>query len=717
MKNKVIGVTVNKRLFSGRNGISKVVTIIPLSSTIDPKSIIEKLCDSISVPNANVQNPGLTTVYADRFKQNLTFMVPPLNFMAILDAAKVADFVLFALSATDEVNEFGELCIRSIESQGVSTVFPLIYGLGTFSNQKKQIDTRISLYSYFKHFFPDCEKIYCDNSSSDMLNLSRSLCQKYPKGINWRDERPYVLADTYYWEADDNSDSKGYLVVEGVIRGKGIDPNRLVHIPGFGDYGINKIIKQSPNLKEVSNNEIDNVFLPDELQDSLNQLEEVGDEEMEHDDYNGNDTYEFEQGVTIGGHKYFNDDNDGNKILRPRGLPKGMSSYQARWIIDDELISDSELTDEESRNTEDLMDEDFNFENGTKSLRFSDQVISEYEPSEIGDNQTEAFIDLTEEEEEKQLKEFRQLARDNLHFPDEIELHPSVSAKERMARYRGEKSLRTSVWNVDERDPRAPSEWPKLLRIKNFKGTRNRVLRESIQNARVEVGSCVKIYIKADQHLVQAFGQSPLILFGLLQYENKLGVVNFTIQQTEYAEPIASKECLIAQCGPRRLIIRPIFSQSGNTPNNVYKYQRFIYPGDTATATVIAPLMFGNFPTVFFKQNEQKLHLVGTGSVLNADHSRVLAKRSVLTGHPFKIHKRVVTIRYMFFSREDILWFKAVPLFTRMGNSGVIKEPLGTHGYFKATFDRKMNPQDTIAMALYKRIWPKVSTLWNGNEY
>ena len=40
-------------------------------------------------------------------------------------------------------------------------------------------------------------------------------------------------------------------------------------------------------------------------------------------------------------------------------------------------------------------------------------------------------------------------------------------------------------------------------------------------------------------------------------------------------------------------------------------------------------------------------------------------KRVVLTGHPIKIHKRVVTIRYMFFNREDINYFKAVSLFTK----------------------------------------------------
>jgi pre-rRNA-processing protein TSR1 len=31
-----------------------------------------------------------------------------------------------------------------------------------------------------------------------------------------------------------------------------------------------------------------------------------------------------------------------------------------------------------------------------------------------------------------------------------------------------------------------------------------------------------------------------------------------------------------------------------------------------------------------------------------------------------------------------------------------------TLGYFKATFDGKIDKQDTVGMSLYKRIWPKL---------
>lgn len=714
--NKILETEQSKKLFEGRNGAPKIVSIVPLSPDCDPRSIVGQINASVGVEMdpSEIPGAGVLNVSINRFKQKLTYIIPPRNFVAILDAAKVADIVVFVLSANEEVDEFGELCIRSIESQGVSTAVPVIHGLTAVDGVKKQAGIRGSLLSFFSHFFPTTDKIYSPDVSSEALNVGRLLCQKFPHGVNWRDSRFYMLADDAHYDND-----KQMLSVEGVVRGKGLNTDRLVHIPGFGDFQIDRAVSVADKKDGEMDDDNNVLAVPTENQDSLDELAPEADEAMDEMEDEDEDDYQSKAGIRVDGHHYFREDNqiqyldseeEQEEAPRKRKLPKGMSEYQATWIVDDEDLVDSDADEEEEQSDDEaMMDDDQDEEENGKRVAFS-EAGTEYEPSEM-------FQDLSAEEESRQLQEFRERAREDLEFPDEIELNPNESAKERLKRYRGAKNLRSADWDVNEKDPRAPEEWPRLTRVLNYAATRNRVLKQQATEYQVEAGTRVRLFIRAPEYIASAFSPvRPLVLYGLLEHEHKLGYLNTTIiPHSEYEEPIAAKDNLIMMCGPRRLMVRPVFSQAGsNSPNNVYKYERFLQPGRSSTASMIAPLMFGSVPILYFKQNQDRLDLVATGSVMDANHNRILVRRAVLTGHPLKIHKKLVTIRYMFFNPEDVNWFKAVPLFTKHGRSGYIKESLGTHGYFKATFDGRITSQDTVAMALYKRVWPRASVQWTG---
>ncbi|CAN6667649.1 ribosome biogenesis protein Tsr1p [Trichomonascus vanleenenianus] len=734
--NKNVNVNLHRKLFEGRHGAPKIVAVIGLSPDVNPSEVVVQLNQSVeAVASGPVPASGMVDVTIERFKQKMKYIIPSRNFIEILDAARVADFVIFVLSPVTEVDSFGELCIRSIESQGVSNCIPVVNGLNAqVEGAKQQAGVRTSLLSFFSHFFPTTEKIYAPEVDSEALILSRILSQKFPQGVNWRDSRPYLLADDVSFDANTQT-----LAVEGTLRGQGLNADRLVHIPEYGDFQIDRVEAIGTFKFGASAMETENEVLavPSDKQESLDELLPVNgnDLDMEEDE---EDDDEERAGVRIDGHQYINhrplfgadDEEEDDEDSKPkRRLPKGMSEYHASWIMDDEELfqsGDEEASEDEEEETRagDMdMDEDVEsnggvgFEDAPSGKRVT---FSEYAPTEGGgDTGTEMHVELEDDEEARQLQEYRSRAKDDLDFPDEIEVHPNESAKERLTRYRGVKNIRTCEWDVDERDSRAPLEWKRMARVYNFRATKNRVLKEAIAEAQVQPGTKVRLHLRAPEYILKSYNPArPFVVFGLLHHEHQLSTMNLTINpSSEYdldKMPVASKSNLIVQCGPRRMVIRPLFSQAGaNSANNVYKYERFLQPGRQSTATILAPLTFGNVPVIYFKDNGSPLpDLVGTGSVQEANFNRILVKRIVLTGHPFKIHKRLVTIRYMFFNREDIMWFKENPLFTKHGRSGFIKESLGTHGYFKATFDGRITSQDTVAMSLYKRVWPRMSTNW-----
>jgi pre-rRNA-processing protein TSR1 len=196
---------------------------------------------------------------------------------------------------------------------------------------------------------------------------------------------------------------------------------------------------------------------------------------------------------------------------------------------------------------------------------------------------------------------------------------------------------------------------------------------------------------------------------------------------------------LILSVGPRRIEVNPIFSQhlrgGAKATNNVHKFERFLAEGVASVGTIYGPLTFGKLPIMLLKETSDKQGelfssilielsylvelapvLVATGTLLPPSTTRIIAKRILLTGNPIKIHKRTVTIRYMFFNPEDVAYFKPVQLHTKYGRIGNITESLGTHGYFKAHFDGPVTQMDTVCMALYKRVYPKWSSEWQGEK-
>ena len=717
-------------IFSGRNGVPRIVAVIPLCPDNDAFTAVRQLNGSLDI-NSEIQE-GPNRVPVDRFKQKLQYIPMKRHLSECLDGSRVADFILFLLSAAKEVDEYGELILRSVQGQGLSTMFTAVEKLDQLGSAKEKNAVVASLKSYMSHFHPGQEKIYSIDSRQECSNLVRSLCTTTPDGVRWRDERSWMLVEELHRPESED----GLTVLTGVVRGKGLKADRLVHVGDWGTYQVYRI--EAAPLSSSSNKGADSMNLHGEAQvldqptedldclDSLAPIEErMEDIDGVNLDASSTTAALHKKGVLLDDYRYFSDQDETEEGEMPKRVPKGTSSYQAAWLIGDEQLSDSgsDLDDDVNMGEGEALPGP---EDGLEGHVFGGATATEGVPTEYA--KSVAFEEMDEYREVEELVQYRAKKRDealdDFEFPDEVELHPKVAARERLMRYRGLRSLRESPWDKTEDAAHEPEDWKRLFGFRDQHGARVRASREALVGG-VAPGTRVRVYIKgvSSEDAAQHNAARPLTMTSLLRHEHKQTVLNFLITlPSDYPVSIKAKETFIVQCGPRRFHTNLVFSQGGNTANDVHKFCRYVHPGQSAVASFIGPVTWGSVPTLFFRATgtthaEQKeitlpLHLAATGTALPPSTARVIAKRLILTGHPYHIHKKVVTIRYMFFNREDVEYFKALPLWTKRGRVGHIKEALGTHGYFKAMFNERINPQDTIGISLYKRVWPRNSTLW-----
>lgn len=153
--------------------------------------------------------------------------LPYKRLYAALDACKVADYVVFALSSEVEVDGWGDTLLRSLQAQGLPEVVTVIVSPSPMDPKTKP-GVMKSLLSFIQYFVPNQTRVFDLHTSSDTLSALRSICQGKPEDVKWRESRPYVLAENVEW-------TDGALAVTGYVRGAPLSANRLIHVPNYGD--------------------------------------------------------------------------------------------------------------------------------------------------------------------------------------------------------------------------------------------------------------------------------------------------------------------------------------------------------------------------------------------------------------------------------------------------------------------------------------------------
>ncbi|XP_056000532.1 pre-rRNA-processing protein TSR1 homolog isoform X2 [Ostrea edulis] len=688
-----------KRSKGGNLSPPHFVVVLLLHEGLDVSNVLGvlKSCDESATVTQNEQ--GVLHVSIPRFKQRVSFYVPEFtNLYAVMDSVKVADSLLCVLSSEGGIDEYGERVLRCLFAQGLPAVTCVTQGLKKMGGGKKQSEARKFLQKKIEKWFHQ-EKLYSLDSEQDGLLVMRNLTNQKIKPVHYRDNRPHLIAEEIQFELENEEAPSGTLKVAGFLRGRNLSVNGLVHILGWGDFQMTQIDarndpyplfpksdKHKENAMEEDSGEVRVLEKADASRQESLQSENIPGE-ME-----GEQTWpteeEMEEAEAARRAK--------TKVVKR--VPKGTSDYQAAWIVDSEEETEDDGSEDEEMEEEDMMAVDASGSESGEEVEYDTLTVTE-----AGDVANyDQTIDM--EEEERMLEKIKE-ERSHVMFPDEIDTPREKDAKDRFQRYRGLKSFRTSPWDPKEN---LPSDYARIFQFKDFRRTKKRILKD-LDDEGVMSGWYIQIHIaNVPKDFMMSYKPGmPVVMFGLLPHEHKMSVLNFLLKRVpEYRPPIKSKDRLVFHVGFRRYSACPVFSQHTNA--NKHKFERFFAHDMVTMATIFAPISFPPCPVLAFKEQHDGQHeLVATGSLHSVNPDRIVTKRIVLSGHPFKINKRSAVVRYMFFNRDDIEWFKPVELRTKWGRRGHIKEPLGTHGHMKCVFDGHLKSQDTVLMNLYKRMFPK----------
>lgn len=717
-KRKREEVMAKKRSVGASGTPPHCVLVVPLHAEVSASAVVEKIQSCDDTVTAVTTESGITHMSIPRFKQRVEFLpVKYGDLYSTLDGVKVADSVILIISVEDGLDSYGESCLSCLMGQGMPSVTLVLQGLKNVS-QKKQKEVKKHLQKTLEKWFPD-EKLHTIDTVQEGVLVLRHITSQKLRDIHFRENRPHLLAEEMKFELNKDSETQGTLKLTGYLRSQSLSVNRLVHIAGLGDFQLSQLdVIEDPHPlqprtdkhKQKNKDSQDEEMKEDPLnKEALSVLrpdpnkQESLDSEVVPDPMEGEQTWPTEEELA---------EADGNQKKVTRRVPKGTSDYQAFWILDDEDEKAEEDVSDDDAEMDDaemaaMDDEDDGSDDDSDALSESEE---EYEDVTVGEDKDAKYdeqMDMVEEHSVlARLKEEKQ----HVTFPDEVDTPQDLPARTRFQKYRGLKSFRTSPWDSKEN---LPFDYAKIFQFNNFKRMTRKILYHDVEEEELDNSALAWSYVRLHiANVPKSFIDShqadqPVIVFGLLPHEQKMSVINVVLQKShDLNRPIKSKDKLIFHIGCRRFSANPVFSQ--HTNGNKHKFERFLPQDSAVVATLFAPIVFPPASVLVFQERPfGEIELVAKGSLLSVDPDRIIAKRVVLSGHPLKINKKSCVVRYMFFNREDINWFKPVELRTKWGRRGHIKEPLGTHGHMKCVFDGQLKSQDTVLMNLYKRVYPK----------
>ncbi|GFP86938.1 pre-rRNA-processing protein tsr1 homolog [Phtheirospermum japonicum] len=690
-----------KRALSGTSSPPRVIVLFGLSAHVNLNSLEE---DIVSLLSEDKNDDVFPAIASPEYKLRATVLKAPHgDLLTCMEMAKVADLLAFvaspnSLSEADDtdnfIDSFGSQCLSVFRTLGLPSTVVLLRDLP--DDLKKKHELKKICTSMLASEFPEDCKFYLADKKDELHKFMWLFKEQRLTVPHWRNQRSYLMAQKVDVAAEAGTSEKCTLVLTGYLRSHGLSVNQLVHVAGAGDFQLSKIellkdpcplnIRKGVDLMD-SENDVVTCITPDPMIQEPLVVENIPDPLAGEQNYPTAADY-------AESHK--------EKKMKKKKLPRGISDYQAAWIVDD---SDVDNSDSDEGEDDGMMvdDEENSFPEQERDNGFD--TFHLHKINLDGDK-------LTKEQIADQIQKIKEAHAEDDEFPDEVDTPLDFPARKRFAKYRGVKSFRTSTWDPKES---LPFEYAKVFAFDNFSRTQKHVLAKALTmeqetDSCIPAGSYVRLHIKdvpADiaSKICMLAKRMPVVATGLLQHDIR--------KHDSYDAPIKAKEELLFHVGFRQFVTRPIYS-SDSINANKHKMERFLHAGRFSVASIYAPISFHSLPLIALKSQGQDLSpaVAAVGSLKTVDPDRIVLKKIILTGYPQRVSKSKATVRYMFHNPEDVRWFKPVEVWSKCGRRGRIKEPVGTHGAMKCILNGVLQQHDTVCMSLFKRSYPKWPQKW-----
>lgn len=745
IKSKREALIAQKRLGTGASA-PKIIGVVSITPLVDAQAFVNDLLSHENVERTNL--PGTpdhiqtATVTLDKKINRVTVFACPRDPMAVVDLTSVADVILVLIGPDEAksdlgVDDDGEYFTKLMKAQGL----PAVVGVYRDLNQvapKKQAGVKKLFTRYMHTVFEDQPKLLPLQEPKDCLQLYRWMFNIKLKSPSVRENRSYMLGESVHFTPNDDDQKKGTLAVGGYLRGAhNVSANQLIHVTGYNDFQVSKIEAMPADIvkKRKKSEKSDSSMADEKENEQGGRVLEEGTSPRSLDALIPVDPMAHEQSVIT---------DEEIKLSQKKKKPSGgvLSDVQDVW---DELAVSSEDEEEDMKEDKDEDNESLITTTGMDEEEMSEKKKLEREEIQFPD-EVETPKDVLARERfarYRGLENFRSTEWDkNESLPLEYSqiyrfedfkctekavtgseanqgpAKPSISARYVVylknvpadtAQKMCTQTRPVNLWSLFEYE-RKVSVLHFL--VKRFPEYDNPVkAKEEITfNVGFRRFNARPLYsghsLKSSKSMTQRFltqgtftvcsvfshiifPPAPVLMF--LPKTSSLSAVSTDVQVQSTAVSSLTMSDLATLPGnePEKTCVQSIAPSRATT--RAWK----------SGASSRGPIKY----TTPSAESEGKT-LIASGSLMSVNPDRLLIKRIVLTGYPVGVNKRAAVVRHMFYEPDDIRWFKPVKLWTKYGLTGHIKEPRGTKGYLKATFDGFIKNHDTVCMNLYKRQFP-----------